>query len=133
MDNPIVLMVILLGGFAASLLIAIAAMFPWLKRVPQRWAVIIAGVIPSAVLASMMLADLVVIGRQPKVLAAMSPMVLALALPCLSFITSCRKSGLQTRSRVVGMCLSFVLILVVLWSTLILWVMTDRDFMGAGC
>lgn len=126
-------MVILLGGFAASLLIAIAAMFPWLKHVPQRWAVIIAGLIPPATLAGMMLADLIVIGRQPKVLAAMSPMILALALPCLPFIASCRKSEMPMRRRVVGIYLSIGLILVVLWSSLILWAMTNRDFMGAGC
>ena len=104
-----------------------------LKRMPKRWALMLAGLIPTAVFTGMLLADLLVIGRQPKVFAAMSPIVIALALPCVTLLASCRKSTTETKKRVAGICLSLVLILAVLWSVLILWEMTDRNFLGAGC
>ena len=116
------------GACAPSLILSISAVFPWLKDVPRRWALSVAGLIPTVVLSVVTLVGLGG-GHDAKVLAALSPMIGAVILPLLPFFSCFRQKAIPTRKRVVGVSFSIVLLIAVLWSAFWLWAITDSTFM----
>ena len=107
--------VLFFGAVAPSLVLSISAVFPWLSNVPRRWALPVAGLIPSVVLCVWELGGLGG-GHNTKMLVALPPMIAAVILPLLPFFSCFGHRAIPTRKRVVGICFSIVLFIAVLWS-----------------
>lgn len=122
-----------LGGVAPSLILSASAVFPWLNNVPRRWALSVAGLIPSIVLCVLMLLGDLAGGHDTKVLLALSPMIAAVILPLLPFFLCLGRKTIPARKRVVGICFSIVLLIAVIWSAFCFWAITDSNFMGVSC
>jgi hypothetical protein len=133
MNKEAILTVVLLGGFAIGPLLSVVAMFPVLRGSPRRWALISAGFIPTALLVFMMITGLLVTGREPKVIAALSPIALAVALPIVSLVSSFLGKNVARKTKLITGVISILLLGCILWASTILWLMTDSHFMGAGC
>jgi hypothetical protein len=125
-------MIAFFGAVAPSLILSITAVFPWLSHVPKRWALPVAGLIPTVVLC-VLTPRYVGAGHNTKVLVALSPMVAAVILPMLPFFSCLRHKAIPRRKRVVGISFSIVLLIAVLWSAFWLWGLTNSNFMGASC
>ena len=107
--------VLFFGAVAPSLVLSISAVFPWLSNVPRRWALPVAGLIPTVVFCVWELGGLGG-GHNTTMLVALSPMIAAVILPLLPFSSCCGHKTIPTKKRVVGICFSIVLFVAVLWS-----------------
>ena len=113
-------------GVAPPLILSISAVFPWLNNVPTRWALSVAGLIPSIVFFAVTLGNVAVAGHDTKVLLALSPMIAAAVLPLLPLYSCFRHKAIPTSKKVIGSFYSILLLLAVLWSAFFLWAITDR-------
>jgi hypothetical protein len=129
----IALITLLYGGFVIALLLSIVAMTPLLKNVPNRWAFIISGLIPMAVLLYMGFGDLLVRGRDAKVILALSPALAAFVFAFIALVASGSSKSMDRKKKVIAVVLAILLLASVSWASILLWMMTDRNFMGAGC
>jgi hypothetical protein len=125
--DDIAIVTLLLGGFAFSFFLTCMAFFPRWKILPKRWALIIAGFLPTITLICMWFGDFLVQGRDLDVFLALSPMIFSIIMPVISawFCILVKK----------GWCLTYCILLelTIIWSLTILWMMTDSGFMGASC
>ena len=125
------LVIFLFGGFVLCGIFFVLFLTPWFREVPHRFFVAAGAAIPVIVLVYAGVFGLLVSGREPSIMLALSPVLLAFVPSVFSLVCTAKHKTIENRTRII-VALSCT-ILAQLWATLVLWLATNYNFMGAGC
>jgi hypothetical protein len=123
--------VIFLGGFVGCAICGMLILTPLLKGIPLRILLAIGSILPIVVAVYATKFNLVVHGRHPGIMIALSPIVIALVPTLMSLALTFSTSSKPVSWRYIA--INSCLFLMQLWATLAIWLATDYGFMGASC
>ena len=129
-SSDVGLTIFLVGGFVLCGIFFILFLFPRFRQVPHRFFVAGGAAIPLIVLIYAVVFELLVSGRKPGIMMALSPVILAFVPSISSLISTIRCKSLKRRILVI-VALSCT-IFAQLWALLVLWLATNSEFMRIG-
>lgn len=130
-SSDVGLVVFLLGGFVLCGIFSLLLLVPWSRQIPHRFYVAAAAALPVIVLIYALVFHLLVRGRKPTIMLALSPALLAVIPSVVALVSTIRRDSVPRRALIVVVLVC--VILVQLWAALVLWLATNYGFMGASC
>ena len=130
-SSDVGLVIFLLGSFVLCGMFFALFLLPWFRQVPHRFLAAGGAAIPVIVLIYAQVFDLLVSGRKPGIMLALSPVILAFAPSIISLVATIRCKSLKRRTLV--LVALFCTIFAQLWAILVLYLATNYGFMGASC
>ena len=130
-SSDVGLVIFLLGSFVLCGIFFVLFLLPWFRPVPHRFFVAGSAALPIIVLIYAQVFGLLVRGRKPGIMLALSPVILAFLPAFWSLSSTIRQKELARRPLII-VALS-CMIVVQLWALLVLWLATNYGFMGASC
>ena len=125
------LVIFLLGGFVLCGIFSILLLTPWLRQIPHRFYLSAGAALPVIVLIYAYLFELLVKGRKPAIMLALSPVLIAFIPSVASLVCAIRRYPMPRRTLII--IVLAIVIFAQLWTTLVLWLATNHGFMGASC
>jgi len=130
-SSDVGLVVFLLGGFVLCGIFSLLLLVPWSRQIPHRFYVSAAAALPVIVLIYALVFHLLVRGRKPTIMLALSRALLAVIPSVVALVCTIRRDSVPRRALIVVVLVC--VILVQLWAALVLWLATNYGFMGASC